>query len=93
MNQSGKLEPIVTLLFVGLFISVGLLFVCEHFYANDGQMFQVIAGIVGNFTGALFMRVKPRSSDSGELQPKTMTVSAPTESGGPASATITEGKP
>jgi hypothetical protein len=37
----------------------GVLIFCEHFFPMDGQIFQVIAGLLSGFSGAFFMRVKP----------------------------------
>jgi hypothetical protein len=57
-----KVEPVVLLLFLGMVIFAGLLFVSEKFFPSDGQFFQVIAGLLTGFSGAFFMRVKPRES-------------------------------
>ena len=59
MNET-KLEPVVLLLFIGMVIFAGLLFVSEKFFPMDGQIFQVIAGLLTGFSGAFFMRVKPK---------------------------------
>jgi hypothetical protein len=40
---------------------VALIYV-EKAFPNDGQIFQVISGLVTGFAGAFFMRVKPQSS-------------------------------
>jgi hypothetical protein len=54
-----KVEPVVLLLFVGMVVFTVALFACETYFPNDGQMFQVVAGLLTGFSGAFFMRVKP----------------------------------
>ena len=58
------LEPVVLLLFVGILVFTGALFLSERFFGSDGQMFQVVAGLLTGFSGAFFMRVKPREGNS-----------------------------
>ena len=60
MNE--KLEPVVLLLFVGMCVFTGALFASEKFFPNDGQMFQVVAGLLTACSGAFFMRVKPKDN-------------------------------
>lgn len=55
-----KLEPIIWLLFVGIFLLLGILIGVEVAWKDDGQMFQVIAGLLSAFSGAFFMRIKPK---------------------------------
>lgn len=57
-----RIEPIVLLL-VGLvlFFTCILVWVAK-FMSSDGQTFQIIAGLVTGFSGALLMRVKPKST-------------------------------
>lgn len=68
MKFEGKLEPIVLLLFVGMIFFTGMLFACEHFFQNDGQMFQVVASLLTGFSGAFFMRIKPQSAKPGAVE-------------------------
>ena len=58
-----KIEPVVLLLFLGMIIFAGVLLGCEHFFPMDGQLFQVFAGLLTGFSGAFFMRVKPKNAD------------------------------
>ena len=57
-------EPVVLLLFIGMVFFCGVLIFCEHFFPMDGQIFQVIAGLLSGFSGAFFMRVKPQKANS-----------------------------
>jgi hypothetical protein len=43
-----------------VFFTVAL-FIAEKFFVSDSQLFQVLAGLLTGFGGALLMRVKPRS--------------------------------
>ncbi len=49
---------VLKLLIFCVVFSVVCLFACEHFYPNDGQMFQVIAGLVTGFSGAFLMFIR-----------------------------------
>ena len=60
-SNSWNLEPVVMLLFAGMVFFTLMLFVAEKWFAADGQMFQVIAGLLTGFSGAFFMRVKPKT--------------------------------
>ena len=60
LNKEAALEPIVKLLFFGMVFWTVMLFVCVQFYSQDGQTFQVISGLLTGFSGAFFMRIKPR---------------------------------
>ena len=57
-----KLDPTLYLL-VGLvaFFTVIVIY-CEHIFPKDGQVFQVFAGMLTGFGGALLLRVKPRGN-------------------------------
>lgn len=49
---------ILKLMVCSILIFVCCLFACEIFFPNDGQMFQVIAGLVTGFSGAFLMFLK-----------------------------------
>lgn len=57
MNKLG-LQSDIIMLFVGIFTAAGLMLYCEHFFKDDGQVFQVMAGLVTGFSGALFTKLK-----------------------------------
>lgn len=57
-----KLEPIVLLLFAAMIFFTGALFAAEKWYPNDGQIFQVVSGLLTGISGAFLMRVKPQSA-------------------------------
>lgn len=54
-----KVDPILYLLFVGIVVFSILLITVEHYFMSDGQMFQVMAGVLTGFTGAFFGRINP----------------------------------
>jgi hypothetical protein len=64
--KPSKIEPILLLLFAGMIFFTGCLFICEKFYHDDGQFFQVIAAMVTGFGSAFFMRTKPQTGEKGE---------------------------
>lgn len=55
------------LLFVGMIFFTGMLFAAEKWFPADGQMFQVVAGLLTGFSGAFFMRVKPKQEAGSRL--------------------------
>lgn len=72
--MSTKIEPIVILM-TGLVLTftILLIFVAKTM-SSDGQTFQIIAGLVTGFSGALLMRVKPRASVVEDNGDSTVTV-------------------
>lgn len=58
--KDDKLEPVVLLLLIGIIFFTGMILVCEKWYPMDGQLFQVMASLLSGFSGAFFMRIKPR---------------------------------
>ena len=52
-------DGVTLLLFGGMMFFTLVLLLCEKFYPNDGQVFQVFAGLLSGFAGAFFLRVKP----------------------------------
>lgn len=89
MNNNSKIEPIVLLLFIGMLVWSALLFVCQQYYSDDGQIFQVISGLLTGFSGAFFMRIKPRGVDIENLRPPSevetkTTIEVKREPGKPA---------
>lgn len=58
----GKIEAVVGLLFVGVMIGLVFLFVAERWFPNDGQIFQVVSGVVTTFLGALAAKIDPRKA-------------------------------
>jgi hypothetical protein len=65
-RQANKVEPVVVLLFLGMVFFTFMLFASEKWFPSDGQMFQVVAGLLSGFSGAFFMRIKPRSEPDKE---------------------------
>jgi hypothetical protein len=61
MKQDWRIEPILLLLCGGIFLSVVIMLFCEHYFKDDGQIFQVVSNLVAGFSGAFFGRMSPRS--------------------------------
>lgn len=72
-----KIEPILFML-AGLIVFFAcLLIFVEHFFASDGQVFQVISNILSGIAGAFIMRIKPANQGQ-QLDPaNTLIVSQP----------------
>jgi hypothetical protein len=85
-GRAVKLEPVLILLAVLVICFTVALFVAEKAFPNDGQIFQVISGLVTGFSGALLMRVKPRSA--GDDLPEGSAQQTTTQQ-----TTITPGEP
>lgn len=77
-----KIEPVLVLLSVLVLVFTGCLFASEHWFPMDGQIFQVISGLLTGFGGALLMRVKPASKpeDAADHLSTTTITSSTTES-------------
>jgi membrane associated rhomboid family serine protease len=54
-----KVTPVDRMLFSGVVIFTALVIVVCFFFPNNGSLFQLVAGLVAGFAGALFMRLKP----------------------------------
>lgn len=65
-----KIDPIVWLLFGGIFAAVALMVLISKWSPNDGQTFQVLAGLATFFSGALGLRIKPAEPKQ-DTKPKT----------------------
>jgi hypothetical protein len=78
-----RIEPVVLLLAFLMMVFTGCLFLSNKMFPMDGQMFQVIAGLLTGIAGAFMMRVKPK-------QDTTDTTTTSTVKGNPPAATITE---
>lgn len=63
-KKTEPVEPVVYLLFVGIVFFTLILFAAEHFFNNDSQLFQVIAGVLTGFAGGFLARIKPAASHS-----------------------------
>ena len=61
-----RIDPTLLLLFYGLIFFTGILIFVEHFFTSDGQVFQVISGVLTGFAGAFFGRMKPGNEHPGE---------------------------
>lgn len=58
-----RVEPIVKLLCLMMLATSIIIIFCEFFFPMDGQIFTVFAGLLGNISGALIMRIKPRGTE------------------------------
>lgn len=61
-----KLEPVLKLLFVCMVFFTLVLFAAEVWFANDSQLFQVVAGVLTGVVGAFLGRIKPSKGDTGD---------------------------
>lgn len=79
---NNPVEPIVKLMVGLVLIFTCMLIGVARFLSSDGQTFQIIAGLVTGFSGALLMRVKPRAATPDDPPPVTLrrTVDMHTES-------------
>jgi hypothetical protein len=83
-TNNGSVEPIVRLLFYGILIFLLALFFADKFFANDGQIFQAISGLLAGFSGAFFARIKPS-----DKKDEPVNLTAHTEGAG-ATATVSK---
>jgi hypothetical protein len=61
-GNENKVEPIVLLLVALVIFFTVILIGVARMMSSDGQTFQIIAGLVTGFSGALLMRVKPKNT-------------------------------
>lgn len=54
------IEPIMYLLFAGVFLSVLVAIYVETKFKDDGQMFQMTSTLVVGFSSAFFARMSPK---------------------------------
>lgn len=74
-DRDSHVEPVVILLFLGMLFFTGILIFCDKFFPMDGQIFQVVASLLSGFSGAFFMRIKPKNTIE-DNPPGTTTVTA-----------------
>lgn len=74
-RHSEKIDPVLYLIFGGMVFFTFVLIGVEHFFMQDAQVFQVVAGILTGFTGAFFARMKPpqQHSTGGDDNSVTLT--------------------
>ena len=58
-SYTDKLDSVLLLLFAGIVFFTAVLFAAEVWFMADSQLFQVVAGILTGFAGALLGRMKP----------------------------------
>jgi hypothetical protein len=76
-NKPEPVDPVLYLLFAGMIFFTMILIGVEHFFMQDAQVFQVIAGVLTGFTGAFFGRMKPGPSHSPGGDDNSVNVTAP----------------
>jgi hypothetical protein len=57
----------------------GIVLFCAYIWPSDGQVFQVMTGLLTAFSGAFFMRIKPRGVAQSDNPATTNTVVNPPE--------------
>lgn len=75
--MNAKIEPVVILLACLMFMFTLALFVSNKMFPMDGQMFQVIAGLVTGISGAFMMRVKPKQDATDTTTTSTVQTNPP----------------
>jgi len=58
-----RVDPVLYLLLIVILSFTGMLVFVEFKFPNDGQLFQVISGMVTGFSGAFLLRVKPQTKE------------------------------
>ena len=81
-----KIEPVLYLLTFLVLVFTCSLFASEHFFPNDGQIFQVVSNLLSGFGGALLMRVKPAAKTPDDPPGTTLSSTASTTASSEASA-------
>jgi hypothetical protein len=60
MKQAlAKIDPVLILLFLGMWLATATLIGVDILFKSEGQIFQVLSGLVTAFAGAFFARMKP----------------------------------
>ena len=67
MKDQETVDPVLKMLCGMVVFFTMVLFVAEKYFGNDAQIFQVVAGLLTGFGGALLMRVKPRGTDGASV--------------------------
>jgi hypothetical protein len=74
-----SLDPVLRLLFIGIMLFTMITIYVNHVFPNDGQMFQVICGILTGFTGAFFGRMDPKKVNPNEESKVTTKIETTVE--------------
>ena len=78
-QQTEKVDPVLYLLFIGMVFFTAVLIGVEYFFKDDGQVFQVVAGILTGFAGSFFTKLKTSPSHSTGGDDNRITLTAPVE--------------
>lgn len=79
LKFEGKIEAVVGLLFVGVMLTLLLLFAAEKLFPNDGQIFQVVSGVITTFLGALAAKIDPRKGPPSVDHPQSVSTTTVTQ--------------
>lgn len=74
-------DPIVWMLFGGTIFFTFVLIGVAYFFKTDGQTFQVVAGLLTGFAGALLTRIKPPSKPEAPPNAPPQTILTPPTNG------------
>ena len=61
IKQDWRMDPVLVLLFVGIWISLGALILVAAKFPNNGQLFIITSGLVTASSTGFFLRVNPKS--------------------------------
>ena len=84
MRQDWRIDPVLLLLFAGLCLFTLVLIFVEWRFNSDGQIFQVVSGVLTGFAGAFFTRMNPKKQED--------TTTTATVRAEPPGATVTTQK-
>jgi len=74
-----NLDPVLWLLLAAYVLTLGVLVVVNKLFPQDGQIFQVIAGLATGWAAGFLLRVKPQTAEQektpgAKLEQTTTTV-------------------
>lgn len=65
-----RIDPILFLLLGGMVFFTGVLVYTAHAFKDDGQIFQVLSGLVIGFSASFFTRVTPKKAEDTKEESK-----------------------
>lgn len=78
MKQDWRIDPILIMLFVGIWMSLGALILVADHFPNNGQLFIITSGLVTASSTGFFLRVNPKSMQQQDVETGVPTVESKT---------------
>lgn len=72
------MDRILILLFVGMLWFTGMVFVCEVWFKDDGQVFTLIGGLLTAFSASFFTRIQGKPPSVVPTVPPNATLDSTT---------------